>query len=166
MNFKTDLIDALKNSSEKFTSKTIDGKETTFYIKNVNGQYSVRRLKEVEVYDTKAKPSSKHVLGTDTMGMDLMTRLMYGGRISLLVGFIVVVLELVIGVILGLAAKQATVIGLLGEFDGFLTRPLSLLKIALSDTSKYLAQAFTLSNTFSLSFSFTHVALIPVKSFS
>ncbi len=46
-------------------------------------------------------PSVKHLLGTDGRGMDLLTRLMYGGRVSLLIGFIVVAIETTIGVIMG-----------------------------------------------------------------
>ena len=33
--------------------------------------------------------------------MDILTRLMYGGRISLMIGFVVVILETIIGVVLG-----------------------------------------------------------------
>ncbi len=46
-------------------------------------------------------PSLKHWLGTDGRGMDLLTRLMYGGRVSLLIGFIVVAIETSIGVVMG-----------------------------------------------------------------
>lgn len=53
------------------------------------------------VVANKAAPSIKNLLGTDTMGMDVLTRLMYGGRISLLISFIVVFLEEFIGIILG-----------------------------------------------------------------
>ncbi|WP_317367125.1 ABC transporter permease [uncultured Tyzzerella sp.] len=49
----------------------------------------------------KAPISSKHLLGTDADGRDVFTRLMYGGRISLMFGFWVVMLELLIGVTLG-----------------------------------------------------------------
>ena len=49
----------------------------------------------------KAPISSDHILGTDADGRDIFTRLMYGGRISLMFGFCVVVLELLIGVALG-----------------------------------------------------------------
>ena len=51
--------------------------------------------------NVKAPISSAHWLGTDTDGRDVMTRLMYGGRISLTVGFVVVAIELILGVILG-----------------------------------------------------------------
>lgn len=42
-----------------------------------------------------------HPLGTDDLGMDIFTRLMYGGRISLSLSLIVVLLETLIGVVLG-----------------------------------------------------------------
>lgn len=47
------------------------------------------------------KPSLTHLLGTDDKGYDVFTRLMYGGRVSLTVGFVVVILETIIGILLG-----------------------------------------------------------------
>ena len=49
----------------------------------------------------KSPMSAKHWLGTDADGRDVLTRLMYGGRVSLTVGFIVVAIELLVGVLLG-----------------------------------------------------------------
>jgi len=46
-------------------------------------------------------PSLKHPFGTDPLGRDLLTRCLYGGRISLSVGFLVVVTTMVIGVPIG-----------------------------------------------------------------
>ena len=46
-------------------------------------------------------PSAQHWLGTDIHGRDLLTRLMYGGRISLLVGFAATAVSLVVGVLWG-----------------------------------------------------------------
>ena len=51
-----------------------------------------------------APPSSEHLLGTDTLGRDLLTRMMYGSRISLMVGFLATSVALVIGVIWGTVA--------------------------------------------------------------
>lgn len=47
------------------------------------------------------KPSPTHLLGTDDKGYDVFSRLMYGGRVSLTIGFVVVILETILGVILG-----------------------------------------------------------------
>ena len=49
-------------------------------------------------------PSSHHLLGTDTLGRDLLTRMMYGSRISLMVGFLATSVALIIGVIWGTIA--------------------------------------------------------------
>lgn len=49
-------------------------------------------------------PSLAHPLGTDDLGRDLFTRIIYGARISLFVGFVTVVVSLVVGVLLGLLA--------------------------------------------------------------
>ena len=49
-------------------------------------------LEHVGETNTYAGISSEHFLGTDDKGMDVFVRLMYGGRISLNIGFIVVIL--------------------------------------------------------------------------
>ena len=49
-------------------------------------------------------PSSAHWLGTDIFGRDLLTQIMYGGRISLAVGFIATAVALVIGITWGAVA--------------------------------------------------------------
>ena len=49
-------------------------------------------------------PSLEHLFGTDNYGRDLLTRVLYGGRISLLVSIVAVVISLVIGVVLGATA--------------------------------------------------------------
>jgi len=51
-----------------------------------------------------SSPSVMHLLGTDTLGRDLLTRMLYGSRISLLVGFIATFVALFIGVIWGTVA--------------------------------------------------------------
>lgn len=48
--------------------------------------------------------SWKFLLGTDDVGRDILSRLMYGARLSLLVGCLVVVLSLILGVVFGLFA--------------------------------------------------------------
>ena len=49
-------------------------------------------------------PSVEHLLGTDVLGRDLLSRLLYGARISLLVGFVATGVALVIGVSWGIVA--------------------------------------------------------------
>jgi len=46
-------------------------------------------------------PSANHWLGTDIFGRDMLTRIMYGGRVSLMVGFIATAVALVIGILWG-----------------------------------------------------------------
>ena len=60
--------------------------------------------------DDHALPSLEHWFGTDADGMDVLTRIMYGGRISLTISFIVVILEVLLGILLG---------GLAGYFAGW-----------------------------------------------
>ena len=60
--------------------------------------------------DIYADPSPTHPFGTDADGMDILARMMYGGRISLMVGFVVVFLECILGIIMG---------GLAGFFGGW-----------------------------------------------
>jgi ABC-type dipeptide/oligopeptide/nickel transport system permease subunit len=49
-------------------------------------------------------PGGKHPLGTDNLGLDVWSRLLYGARVSLSVGIIVVMIEMAIGITLGLLA--------------------------------------------------------------
>ena len=63
---------------------------------------------EYNIYDT--KPSLAHPLGTDDKSMDIFTRLMYGGQVSLTLSLIVVILETLLGILLG---------GLAGYFGGW-----------------------------------------------
>ena len=49
-------------------------------------------------------PSAEHLLGTDILGRDLYSRILYGARISLLVGFVATTVALFIGVTWGLIA--------------------------------------------------------------
>ena len=69
-----------------------------------NRLWSVGEETATLVWDSYAAPSRVHPLGTDKNGMDMLTRLMYGGRVSLVIGFIVVLIAGLIGVTLGGAA--------------------------------------------------------------
>src|SRR5947209_7280041 len=62
-------------------------------------------------------PTASHLLGTDQLGRDLLTRLIFGSRISLAVGFIAVGVAAAIGLPIGLAAGYRR-----GFTDGLLMR--------------------------------------------
>jgi len=47
------------------------------------------------------KPSLEHFFGTDNLGRDVFSRMLYGARVSLSVGFIAVIISLMIGVVFG-----------------------------------------------------------------
>jgi peptide/nickel transport system permease protein len=55
----------------------------------------------VDVANRLKPPSLAHWLGTDALGRDVLTRLLYGSRISLLTGFIVVIVSAVFGTLIG-----------------------------------------------------------------
>lgn len=101
---KYGLENAIKNGE---TSVEINGKGYT--INGENGSYTIKQETLTEIISVYAPPSPTHLLGTDANGMDILTRLMYGGRVSLLIGFIVVFIEVIIGVLLG---------GIAGYFGG------------------------------------------------
>lgn len=75
-------------------------REVTVIAKN-GGAYDLKAEQVIYLIDSFAKPSKEHIVGTDGDGMDVFARMMYGGRVSLLVAFIVVILENILGVILG-----------------------------------------------------------------
>jgi peptide/nickel transport system permease protein len=78
-------------------------------------------------------PSGAHLFGTDEMGRDLLTQVIYGGRLSLLVGSFVVVLSTILGTLCGLAAGYLRKLDalLMRIMDGLLALPDLLLAIAL-----------------------------------
>jgi peptide/nickel transport system permease protein len=53
-------------------------------------------------------PSLAHPLGTDDLGQDLLARMMYGGRISLAVGFAAMLVALTVGVLIGSVAGMSS----------------------------------------------------------
>lgn len=88
-----------------------------------------------DLQDKFQAPSSAHILGTDALGRDLLTRILYGGRISLAVGGIAVAIALLIGVPIGALAGYygGTVDSILMRFtDAFLSLPPFLVLILLA----------------------------------
>lgn len=67
-------------------------------------------------------PSAQHWMGTDTLGRDLLTRLLYGGRISLLVATLATTVALLVGVTYGIVAGY-----LGGRVDAWMMRLVDIL---------------------------------------
>ncbi|MEG1711067.1 MAG: ABC transporter permease [Clostridia bacterium] len=91
--------------------KPLDPQITEHRIKLNANTYQIRADQIVYVMDLFSGVNAQHWLGTDGNGMDVLTRIMYGGRISLMIGFIVIALEMVLGVLMG---------GMSGYFGGWI----------------------------------------------
>jgi peptide/nickel transport system permease protein len=83
-------------------------------------------------------PSAQFWFGTDLLGRDVYSRVIYGARVSLIVGFTVAILSTIVGVAIGLAAGfvrwvDAVVMRIM---DGFMSIPTILLAIALISLSR------------------------------
>ena len=68
---------------------------------------------QTDLLNIRGCPNAEHILGTDDLGRDIFTRLLYGGRISIAVGVISMALQLAIGVTVGTLA---------GYFGGILDK--------------------------------------------
>lgn len=110
LSFKEAVEQAIADKATTFTAINEAGEEETYQLQTKNTQYVVRSQKATTVNDTYSGPSKKHWLGTDGNGMDMLTRLMYGGRISLMIGFVVIIIEGIIGILIG---------GVSGYFGGW-----------------------------------------------
>lgn len=69
-----------------------------------------------------SSPSAQHWLGTDTLGRDLLTRILYGGQISILVGVCATIVALTIGVPYGIFSGYCG-----GKTDAFMMRLVDIL---------------------------------------
>ncbi len=95
------VLDENGNVKMVESTLTVNDKATTYVLVCEQYTYMLNRFDG---------PSAEHPFGTDGDGMDILARMMAGGRISLLVGFVVVILEVILGVIMG---------GLAGYFGGW-----------------------------------------------
>lgn len=110
VDFKAATRKAIIDRETKFSFTEENGEVVDYNIVRVNKTYNIKKETPTELIRTFELPSAEHLLGTDNNGMDVMTRLMYGGRVSLLVGFVVIFIEVFIGIIIG---------GVSGYFGGW-----------------------------------------------
>lgn len=61
-------------------------------------------FEEQRVLERLAPPSAQHILGTDELGRDVFTRLLYGARVSLMVGIVPTLISMAVGAVLGILA--------------------------------------------------------------
>lgn len=73
---------------------------------------------QLDLANMSATPSSDHLLGTDSLGRDILTRVLYGGRISLSIGVLAMSVATIIGTTLGMLA---------GFFGGWVDNAVSAL---------------------------------------
>jgi len=109
--YKSAVREAIYNDETKFSFVDENNETEHFSIVRVNTTYNIKKETPTELIRVFEKPTAKHLLGLDNNGMDVMTRLMYGGRVSLMVGFVVIFFELFIGIIVG---------GISGYFGGWI----------------------------------------------
>ena len=110
---KNQLIAAVEAGQDSFEYTDEQGVTAEYILKYdaATKAWDVKQEIDTKVFDTYSAPSKEHWLGTDRNGMDMLTRLMYGGRISLMIGFIVVFLESFLGIVMG---------GISGYFGGWI----------------------------------------------
>ncbi len=92
-------------------------------------------IRDVDLGAILRGPSLAHPLGTDELGRDLLVRLLYGGRISLLVGLVAAVFSAIIGAVIGILAGYfgGRLDDLLMRFtDGVIALPILPLLIVLA----------------------------------
>lgn len=108
--YKSAVREAIYNDEPEFSFVDENNETEHFSIVRVNTTYNIKKETPTELIRTFEIPTGEHLLGLDNNGMDVMTRLMFGGRVSLLVGFVVIFFELFIGIIVG---------GISGYFGGW-----------------------------------------------
>ena len=88
---------------------------------------------QIEVAARMRFPSDRHWFGTDSLGRDLYARVLYGARVSLLVGLAVSLVSTCLGVVVGLVAGMHRLVDMIAMrvVDGLMAIPPVLLAIAL-----------------------------------
>ncbi|MFC2064483.1 ABC transporter permease [Chloroflexota bacterium] len=110
VDFKAAIRATITDKKESFSFTHEDDETVDYTISRVNNNYLIKKETPTELIRIFEDTSSEHPLGLDNNGMDVMTRLMYGGRVSLMVGFVVIFLEVIIGIVVG---------GISGYFGGW-----------------------------------------------
>ncbi|MDD2214201.1 MAG: hypothetical protein PHR21_06655, partial [Oscillospiraceae bacterium] len=105
IDLRQQIVEAVQSGEDQLV---YDNNE--YDISRQNNRWTLTLQQDKTVFDAYAFPSRAHWLGTDGYGMDILTRLMYGGRVSIQISFMVVLISLILGITLG---------GLSGYFGGW-----------------------------------------------
>ena len=121
-----------------------------------------------DVLHRAAKPSAEHLLGTDSFGRDMYSRLLWGGRITLLVGLLVQLAGSLRGdrlIFPGVGQILAVFFRLLGEAGTWQKILVTLLHLAeaLALSALLTATSVTMPRTFSMKASRPMVSVSPVS---
>lgn len=92
-------------------------------------------IRDIDLFNIESGPSAEHLLGTDDLGRDVFSRLVYGGRISMAVGLLASLSQIILGTLAGAIAGYFG-----GVIDSFIMRtadvimcfPFFLVAIALA----------------------------------
>ena len=110
-NYVKDLIAQGVVGIQEFSYSNEGDEDRLYTIEVENNNWVIRWIEDTFVILDYDAPSKEHPIGTDGNDMDLLARLMYGGRVSLMIGFVVVIIETAIGIVLG---------GIAGYFGKFI----------------------------------------------
>ena len=101
--FKERVQQAVENGETEYTYVNDAGQEREIKLEYnpAKYQWSIKEGTSTHVFDAYSFPNSAHWLGTDKNGMDMLTRLMYGTRISMLVALMAAFVNLIIGILYG-----------------------------------------------------------------
>ena len=103
------VFNAWGETEQDFSGKVEYTKQEVSFTVNGEEMTLIQVVETGKAINSLAEPNADHILGTDKDGRDVFTRLMYGGRISLMVSFIAVFAVTLFGIIFG---------GIAGYFGG------------------------------------------------
>jgi peptide/nickel transport system permease protein len=90
---------------------------------------------KMDIVNKLQEPNSQHLLGTDSLGRDTLSRIIYGSRTSLIIGITVMLISSVVGILLGLLAAYfggATYHIIMRFMDALMAFPMLLLALLVA----------------------------------
>lgn len=128
-----------RNTVQRFMKHKVAMCSLTFLILEIAAIIILPLVMELDPYTTNpgcfsVAPDSRFILGTDDVGRDVFSRLVYGGRVSISVGFVSALLSAVIGIPMGLLAGYyggAVRMVIMRLVDIFMSFPAMIIQLVL-----------------------------------